>query len=209
MKGELHVTPSMTAGDWLQPSEGKPVASPLKVFLTGLSARMERSKPGTIHRVVVPNLLSPTLYGSAICRSSDAIQFMHVLRALLRQHSTNLTAAVSFSTSLYPRSTGFSRWMELLCDGVLELVPLPRQVHIQPHAKAEDTVQGMLKVHNLPVYHERGGGLEGHSSRENLSFRLSSSSGLQFRPYSLPPMVNEDNAKEAENDKTERKTLAF
>ncbi|KAF6813289.1 paxneb protein [Colletotrichum plurivorum] len=208
-KGELHATPSVSAGDWLQPSEGRPVASPLEIFLAGISARLEKSKPGTIHRVVIPNLLSPTLYRSAVCRSSDALRFMHGLRALLRQHSTSLTAAVSFSTSLYPRSTGFAKWMELLCDGVLELVPMHRQVHIQPQVKSEDMVQGMLRVHNLPIYHERGGGLEGHSSRENLSFRLSSSDGLVFKPYSLPPVVDEKKNEGTNNVSLTKETVSF
>ncbi|KAG7043795.1 elongator complex protein 4 [Colletotrichum scovillei] len=190
IKGELHATPSTAAMSWLQPS-GSGSSSPLDTFISNVSAKLKASPPGAIHRIVVPSLLSPALYGSSVCRPADALQFLHKLRALLRQHEGSLTAMISLSTSLFPRSTGFTRWMELLCDGVLEMLPLPRKVHIEPNTKSEDVVQGMLKVHSLPVYHERGGGIEGQSSREDLSFRMSSSSGLIVKPYVLPPLLDE------------------
>ncbi|GKT45508.1 elongator complex protein 4 [Colletotrichum spaethianum] len=190
-KGELHATPLVAAISWLQP-QGSASSSPFDAFITNVTARLKASKPGTIHRILVPTLLSPALYGSSVCRPDDALQFLHSLRALLRQYSGRLTALISLSTSLFPRSTGFTRWIELMCDGVFEMLPLPRKVHLQPNTKSEDVVQGMLKVHSLPVYHERGGGLEGQSSRENLSFRLSSSSGLIFKAYVLPPMLDDE-----------------
>ncbi|KAF3798702.1 hypothetical protein GCG54_00008993 [Colletotrichum gloeosporioides] len=177
---------------WPQSSGGADIPSPLDTFIANLSAKLRSSAPDAIHRVLVPSLLSPAIYGSSVCRPKDALQFLHRLRALLRQYSGSLTAVISISTSLYPRSSGLTRWMELLCDSALELLPLQRKVHIQPNVRSEDVVQGMLKVHSLPVYHERGGGLEGGSSQENLSFRLSSSSGLIFKPYSLPPMLDGD-----------------
>ncbi|KZL75472.1 elongator complex protein 4 (paxneb protein) [Colletotrichum tofieldiae] len=191
VKGEFHATPSMVAMTLLQP-QGSASSSPLDAFIANVAARLKASAPRTIHRILVPSLLSPALYGTSVCRPEDALQFLHKLRALLRQYSGRLTAVISLSTSLFPRSTGFTRWMELLCDGVFEMLPLPRKVHVQPNTKSEDVVQGMLKVHSLPVYHERGGGLEGQSFRENLSFRLSSSSGLIFKPYVLPPILDED-----------------
>ncbi|OLN97545.1 Elongator complex protein 4 [Colletotrichum chlorophyti] len=201
IKGVLHTTASLTAMTWLQSSVPAP-SSPLDTFISNVSMRLRTSAPGTIHRILVPSLLSPALYGSSVCRPSDALQFLHKLRALLRQHNGNVTAVISLSTSLYPRSTGFTRWIELLSDGVLEMLPLQRKVHAQPNTKSEDVVQGMLKVHSLPIYHERGGGLQGKSSRENLSFRLSSSSGLVFKPYSLPPMLESDGGKEETGNNT-------
>ncbi|KAK1974326.1 paxneb protein [Colletotrichum cereale] len=208
IRGELHATPLMVAVSWLQPQTSAS-SSPLDAFIVNVAARLKASPPGTIHRVLVPNLLSPALYGSSICLPERALQFLHKLRALLRQYNGRLTAITSLSTSLFPRSTGFTRWMELLCDGVLEMLPLPRKVHLQPNTKPEDTVQGMLKVHSLPVYHERGGGLEGQSFRENLSFRLSSSSGLIFKPYALPPMLDEEEGKGAKEEENKVEKLGF
>ncbi|KAK2000648.1 paxneb protein [Colletotrichum falcatum] len=207
VKGELHATPLMVAVGWLQP-QGSASLSPLDAFIVNVAARLKASPPGTIHRVLLPSLLSPALYGSSACLPEHALQSLHKLRALLRQYNGRLTAMISLSTSLLPRSTGFTRWMELLCDGVFEMLPLPRKVHVQPNTKPEDAVQGMLKVHGLPIYHERGGGLEGQSFRENLSFRLSSSSGLIFQPYVLPPMLDEE-GKGAKEEGSKGEKLGF
>jgi elongator complex protein 4 len=89
--------------------------------------------------------------------------------------------------------------MELLCDGVIELVPLPANspALASPSAdksdsKSADQSQGVLKVHSLPIYHEKGGGgAEGNYFRENLTFSLSASKGLVIKPFSLPPLGEE------------------
>jgi len=91
--------------------------------------------------------------------------------------------------------------MELLCDGVLELIPLPANPGAPPPppsssssgAEKNEQPQGLLRVHTLPIYHEKGGGGVGVSSfRETLAFSLSASRGLVIKPYSLPPMEGED-----------------
>ncbi|KAK2776923.1 paxneb protein [Colletotrichum kahawae] len=209
IKGKLDTTLCFPAMTWSQSSGGTGIPSPLDTFIANLSAKLRSSAPDAIHRVLVPSLLSPAIYGSSVCRPKDALQFLHKLRALLRQYSGSLTAVISISTSLYPRSSGLTRWMELLCDSVLELLPLQRKVHIQSNIRSEDVVQGMLKVHSLPVYHERGGGLESGSSQENLSFRLSGSSGLIFKPYSLPPMLNGDEDTGSNETRKEGEKLDF
>lgn len=89
--------------------------------------------------------------------------------------------------------------MELLCDGVIELVPLPpnrsgdgQTGRERADAKKEDYGQGILKVHTLPIFHEKGGGETGSIDfREDLSFSLSSSKGLVIKPLSLPPLGEE------------------
>ncbi|KAJ6443116.1 paxneb protein [Purpureocillium lavendulum] len=73
--------------------------------------------------------------------------------------------------------------MELLSDGVIELVPLRHLSHAE-----KEKAQGMLRVHGLPVFHEKGGGLEGGWIKQDMSFKLSASSGLIITPYSLPPV---------------------
>ena len=89
--------------------------------------------------------------------------------------------------------------MELLCDGVIELVPLPPNSPALSapsgtgaDQKSGDQSQGILKVHSLPIYHEKGGGgAENNYFRENLTFSLSASKGLVIKPYSLPPLGDE------------------
>lgn len=99
---------------------------------------------------------------------------------------------VTLPVSLFPRSTGLTRWMELLLDGVLELIPLQHQSQMALELGKGDKSQGLLRAHSLPIFHEKGGGLEGSWSREDLSFKLSASSGLVITPYSLPPVGEEE-----------------
>jgi elongator complex protein 4 len=140
----------------------------------------------------VPSLLSPTLYTSVASQPREILQFLHALRALLRQFPTQLTAFLTLPITLFPRSSGLTRWIELLSDGVLELIPLQHQAPIAREPGSEDKGQGMLRAHSLPVFHEKGGGLEGTWSREDLSFKLSSSNGLVITPFSLPPVGDEE-----------------
>lgn len=165
--------------------------APFSGFLTKVASALRDSSPSSIHRILVPGVLSPTLYGSTACQPRAILQFLHGLRALLRQFPARATALVALPISLFPRSTGLTRWMELLSDGVIELVPLQHR-----NQEDKDKAQGMLRVHSLPVFHEKGGGLEGGWVRQDMSFNLSASSGMVITPYSLPP-VGDDGGSQA------------
>lgn len=194
IKGSLHATPSASPVAFSLEASSPP--SPFKTFLSNIQAKLASSGPAVIHRIVIPSLLSPSLYASSSCRPGEILQFLHSLRALLRQYSSQLTALIALPISLFPRSSGLTRWMELLCDGVIELVPLPANSPAlsteKPDSKSADQSQGILKVHSLPIYHEKGGGgAEGNYFRENLTFSLSASKGLVIKPFSLPPLGEE------------------
>lgn len=178
--------------------DGKEAPSAFKLFIKDLQARLQSSPPSTIHRVVVPSLLSPTVYSPRACKPSEVLQFLHALRALLRRYSAQLTVLITLPLSLYPRSNGVTRWIELLSDGVLEMIPLPPKLGAAPPSsnsasKIQDQSQGILRVHSLPIYHEKGGGgAENNHFREDLSFHMSTSKGLVIQPYVLPPLEEED-----------------
>jgi len=200
IKGQVHTT-------LVNDSFGKATASPLRKFLSELSSKVQSMGPNTVHRVVCPGLLSPTLYTSSARRPREVLQFIHGLRALLRRYPTQLTAIVTMPITLFARSTGLTRWFEVLFDGVFELVPLQHQSQMALEPGKEDKSQGLLRVHSLPIFHEKGGGLEGSWVREDLSFKLSASSGLVITPYSLPPVGEEDEASgpsKAPDDKKEK-----
>lgn len=99
--------------------------------------------------------------------------------------------------SLFPRTSGLTRWMELLCDGVIELSPFPHTSSEQDTSgaatKGEDKPQGMLKVHQLPVFHERGGGGGGVEWASDLAFTVSRRKFV-IKPFSLPPMEGDEEA---------------
>lgn len=198
IKGALHATPSMSPMSMTLDVSAAP-PSPFTAFIKNLQAKLVAAGPTAIHRVVVPSLLLPTLYSPGSCRPSEVLRFLHSLRALLRQYSTQLTALVTLPISLFPRNQGLTRWMELLFDGVIELVPLPSTpgaptaaANSEGGASKADQSQGLLRVHSLPVYHEKGGGgAENNHFRENLTFSLSASKGLVIKPFSLPPLGEE------------------
>jgi elongator complex protein 4 len=186
MKGELRTTPFNTALALSLDSYARP--SPFKAFLKDVQDRLIVSQPSVIHRICVPNLLLPTLHGPALCQPSEVLQFMHGLRSLLRQFSNRLTAILTLPTSLYPRSTGLTRWIELLSDGVIEMMPLQEKSDSLTVLKSEEPIQGLMKFHRLPLHHEKGGGSDSGNVYEDLSFRLGVSTGLIIKPYSLPPV---------------------
>jgi elongator complex protein 4 len=175
--------------------------SPFTGFLNHLNTQLSASS-STIHRTVIPNLLSSALYPPESSRPEHVLQFLHALRALLRKYPTQLVAITTIPVTLYPRTTGLTRWMELLSDGVLELSPFPSSAlpaKSTPGAATvhEEPPQGMLKIHRLPIFHEKGGG-GGETSGfgDDLAFTLSRRKGLVIKPFSLPPVEGDTEAQQ-------------
>ncbi len=90
----------------------------------------------------------------------------------------------------------------MLADGVLELQPFPAPAIAPPGtsgtATAEEPPQGMLRVHRLPIFHEKGGG--GAMDGDDLAFSLSRRRGLAIRLYSLPPVDEDPEAERKGNE---------
>lgn len=180
-----------------------PAPSSKSVFpsiLQKLQQQLASSPADTIHRLVMPSLLSPALYPSSSAHPSSMLQFLHGLRALLRQYSTRLTAILTLPLTLFPRSAGIVRWMEVLSDGVFELSPFPYS-HAQALAqsagttKDEERPQGMFAVHKLPVFHEKGGGGGADDLGEDMAFTLSRRKFVVAK-FSLPPLEGDTEAQE-------------
>ena len=175
--------------------------SPFDIFLSHLLTQLSIS-PNSIHRVVIPSLLSPALYPPNASRPEVLVQFFHGLRALLRKYPAQLTAIITLPLSLFPRTNGLTRWMELLSDGVLELAPFPSTALVTKAAPGATTLQeeppqGMCKFHRLPVFHEKGGGSgEASGFGDDLAFTLSRRKGLVIKPFSLPPVEGDADAQQ-------------
>jgi elongator complex protein 4 len=213
IKGTLHALP----GPNIFSLDDAPSPTLSRHFIEKIKATMRDSPPALSHRVVIPSLLSPTIYPTGSPEPIEVLTLLHQLRALLRSHSDRLTAMISLPVSLFPRSSGLTRWMELLCDGVIELIPLDGNAgmsHEEPSraqdGKQEAKSQGMLRVHSLPIYHEKGGGRGSAAAyfREDLSFSLSASKGLIIKPYSLPPL-SDDGGKEKSPASTVKDGIDF
>ncbi|EKD14943.1 uncharacterized protein L3040_005019 [Drepanopeziza brunnea f. sp. 'multigermtubi'] len=179
--------------------------SPFTGYLNHLTSQISATPPNAIHRIVIPNLLSPAIYPSEAARPEYILQFLHALRALLRKHPAQFTAFITLPLNLYPRATGLTRWMELLSDGVLELAPFPSTAiatKSNPTSTLqEDPPQGMLKIHRLPIFHEKGGGGgEASGFGDDLAFTLSRRKGLVIKPFSLPPVEGDAEGQQGSNE---------
>ena len=188
--------------------------NPFPSILHALTQGIASSPPNTVHRLIIPSLLSPGLFPPSASHPTHLLPFLHALRALLRRHSTRLSAMLTLPLSLYPRSTGLVRWIENLCDGVLELAPFPHSIDIgtplttsSGTGKNEEKPQGMLKIHKLPVLTEKGGGGGGG---DDLAFSLSRKRFV-IKPFSLPPIEGDQDAQrgEAEGGKVGKAAMDF
>lgn len=179
----------------LIPSRESCFVSIIKQLRTAIAS----SSPSTIHRVVIPSLLNPTMYPPDACQPAYVLQFLHSLKALVSAHATRVTAMITLPLSLFPRSSGLIRWVELLSDGVIELCPFPHSADSLASSGAatsqEEPPQGMLKTHRLPVLHERGGGSD-QNVGQDWAFILSRRR-FEIKPFSLPPAEGDTEAQDA------------
>ncbi|KAF7193841.1 Elongator complex protein 4 [Pseudocercospora fuligena] len=163
---------------------------------------LDTSPPTTVHRLVVPSILSPAMYPPTLSRPEAFLGFFRALRSLLRQFPSRLTALITLPLELYPRSAGMIRWAELLSDGVVELTPFP---HLMDASNSlaesggargnEEKPQGLVRFHKLPVNSERGegGAGAGNSMGEDLAFTVSRRKFV-IKPFSLPPLEGDQEA---------------
>jgi elongator complex protein 4 len=170
--------------------------------MQNLQTSIENSPPNTVHRIVIPSLLNPAVYPPETSQPEYLLRFIHSLRAILSHSAYNVTAMITIPLSLYPRSTGLIRWIEILCDGVVELCPFPHSSDAIATSGAatahEEPPQGMLKTHKLPVLHERGGGSD-QNIGEDWAFTLSRRR-FEIKPFSLPPAEGDNEAQQASSD---------
>lgn len=163
-----------------------------------LHSAIASSAPNTIHRIVIPSLLSPAIYPPDASQPDNLLQFLHSLRALLSTYAARATAMITVPLSLFPRSSGLVRWMELISDGVIELCPFPHSSDSLATSGAatsqEEPPQGMLKTHRLPVLHERGGGND-QNIGQDWAFILSRKK-FEIKPFSLPPAEGDKEAQD-------------
>lgn len=95
--------------------------------------------------------------------------------------------------------------MEILSDGVLELVPFPSTYDAGGSlltsssgatiTSQEEQPQGMVNVHKLPVFHEKGGA--GGLTGDDLAFTLGRKK-FAIRHFSLPPVDGDSDTKHGE-----------
>ncbi|EEP75816.1 conserved hypothetical protein [Uncinocarpus reesii 1704] len=205
--------PGLPSINFIQLSPPTQPGSPLSSVIQKLTQAISNSPSHKIHRVIIPSLLSPALYPPGTSRPECVLQFLHSLRALLSIHSSRMTAMITLPLSLYPRSFGLVRWIELLNDGVIELAPFPHLEHSNPAATSgaataqEEPPQGMLKIYRLPVFHERGGGGDKNTD-EDWAFTFSRRK-FTIKPFSLPPVDGDNDAQQRDASAKSKADLEF
>ncbi|EEH40283.1 paxneb protein superfamily [Paracoccidioides lutzii Pb01] len=206
--------PSLASINYVPLSTSAPDASPYTSVLHRLSTAISTSQPNVVHRIIIPSLLSPAIYPPHASQPEHLLQFLHSLRAILSTNSNLITAMITLPLSLYPRTSGLTRWIELLSDGVIELAPFPHLSDTSPSATSgaataqEEPPQGMLKIHRLPVLHERGGG--GDSSLgDDWAFTLSRRK-FTIKLFNLPPVEGDTETQQGiASGGTSKKDLEF
>ena len=199
------VLPSRTAIEFIPIQQQTSQKSPFAAVIQTISERLSTAKFDEMHRLIIPNLLSPASYPPHASDPRHILQFLHSIRSLLRLYPVQLTAIMSLSATLFPRTTGLVRWMEHLSDGVIELVPFPHSIDTGPSlttsgaaTSQEEKPQGMVKIHRLPVFHERGGGnVGGAGIGDDLAFTVSRRK-FMIKPFSLPPIEGDTEAQKGE-----------
>ncbi|KAL2810764.1 Elongator complex protein 4 [Aspergillus granulosus] len=187
----------------------RPSNEPLLVSIQRkLEAAITSSPPNTVHRIVIPSFLNPTLYPPEVSQPENVLPFLHSLRALMSRPTSRITAMITLPLSLFPRSSGLVRWMEIISDGVIELCPFPHSADALSTSGAatsqEEPPQGMLKTHRLPVLHERGGGSDQNIGQDR-AFTLSRRK-FEIKPFSLPPAEEDKEAQDnVRSDKMPKK----
>ncbi|KAN0070039.1 Elongator complex protein 4 [Elaphomyces granulatus] len=191
--------PSLSSMEFipLMPARESPFSSVHKRLVASIT-----SSPTTaIHRIVIPSLLNPAIYPPEASQPEHLLQFLHSLRALMNTYANRVTSMMSLPLFLYSRSSGLVRWVEILSDGVIELCPFPHSadsnaaITLSRAATAnEEPPQGILKIHRLPVLHERGGGSD-RNIGEDWAFTVSRRK-FDIKPFSLPPAEDDREAQQ-------------
>lgn len=186
----------------------RPTVNCFTSVLRELSAALKATGPSTIHRVVIPSLMSPSIYPPQASLPKQVLSFQHSIRSLMATYKDRLVIIQSLPLSLFPRSSGLSKWIELLSDGVFALDPFPHssdaefQISRDPQTK-EEIPQGLLRIHKLPNFHELGSGVA--PAEMDWTFTLSRRK-LTIKPFNLPPIESDNNIEQdVAKDKTKPK----
>lgn len=116
--------------------------------------------PSKSIRLVLPNLLNPSIYNPRLSTPGFIIPFIHSLRALLRKYTNNLVLMTSLPLDLYPRDSHLTLMLENLMDSVIYLQPFNQEMSqlIEKAYKNEPAKiqHGLVNIIKLPILSERG-----------------------------------------------------
>lgn len=119
-----------------------------------------KSTPSKIVRLVIPNLLNPSVYPPSCSAFTYIVPLVHSLRALTRKYADNLVLISSVPLDLYPRSGTLMGSLENLFDSVIHLQPFNQEMSQfieKAHKNEREKIQhGLVNIIKSPVLSERG-----------------------------------------------------
>lgn len=128
--------------------------------LNSIITNQLRNNQGKTVRIIIPNLLNPSIYPPAFSAPSFIIPFLHSIRAVLAKNPHNLSLILSLPLDLYPRYTSLTLTLEIICDSVIHLQPFNQEMSalIEKAYKNEPAKiqQGLVNIVKLPVLSDKG-----------------------------------------------------
>lgn len=181
--------------------------------LSELLSSLSSSPPDTVHRLIVPSIMSPALYPPQSSLPQQVLVFQHNLRSLLATYPNRLIVMQTLPLSLHPRNSGLTKWIELVSDGVYNLTPFPHSVDAEFQSSRDPTTkeeppQGLLQVYKMPVLHELGSGSP--LADTDWTFTLSRRK-FTIKPFNLPPLEGDTEAQQdvSKDSKPNRADMDF
>lgn len=160
---QFDITQKLTPGPNAQDMSFVPISNNFNIItqqITSIINNQLKSNAAKIIRLVVPNLLNPSIYPPAFSNSGFILPFIHNLRALLHKFPHNLSLMLSIPLDLYPRDSSLTLSLELLCDSVIHLQPFNQDMTalIEKAYKNEPAKiqQGLVNIIKLPILSEKG-----------------------------------------------------
>ncbi|KAK5947668.1 Elongator subunit elp4 [Knufia obscura] len=206
------VHPSTAWIKFLHP-DPNPAKNCFASVMSELASVMHATASDTIHRLIVPSLMSPALYPFYSSLPEQILSFQHSIRKLLATYPKRLTVVQTLPLSLYPRSAGLTKWIELLSDGVYDLTPFPHSADAEfttsrDSNTKEEPPQGLLRVHKLPIFHELGSGMP--LADTDWTFTLSRRK-FTIKPFNLPPIEGDTDAQQvaSKDEKPKKADMDF
>ncbi|KAG7194741.1 uncharacterized protein KQ657_004420 [Scheffersomyces spartinae] len=119
-----------------------------------------KQHPDIVIRIVLPNLLTPSLYSPTQSSPQFILPLFHSLQSLLSTYSNNAILMTLINLDLYTRNHLITSTLENIFDGIINLQPFNQQMSalIEKAYKNEPKriQQGLVNVIKVPVLSERG-----------------------------------------------------
>lgn len=157
-----------------------------------------KQNPEIIIRIVLPNLLNPSLYSPVQSSPGFIFPLFHSLQSMLADYPLNTVLITLVNLDLYGRNHLITSTLETMFDGIIHLQPFNQQMAalIEKAYKNEPKriQQGLVNVLKIPVLSDRGAMMVrmGEYAFKNGKHKF------EIESWGIPVVDDDDNSKLAE-----------